>query len=37
MNETEGGNVTISGNNVTYTFPNSLVTRKFARLVVTYP
>jgi autotransporter-associated beta strand protein len=35
--ETEGVNITITGNNVTYTFPNPLGTKKFARLVVTGP
>ena len=35
--ETEGGTVTMSGDNVTYTFPSPLGTKKFARLVVTGP
>ena len=35
--ETEGVTVTLSGDNVTYTFPNPLGTRKFARLRVTGP
>lgn len=35
--ESVGGNVSISGNNVTYTFPDPLSSRKFARLVVTGP
>jgi autotransporter-associated beta strand protein len=34
--ETEGGNVTITGNDVTFTFPAG-PTKKFARLVVTGP
>ena len=37
ITETLGGSVTLTGNNVTYTFPAPLGTRKFARLVVTGP
>jgi fibronectin-binding autotransporter adhesin len=36
-NEASPGTVTITGNNVTYTFPNPLGTKKFARLKVTGP
>ena len=35
--ETNPGNVTVSGNNVTYTFPAPLSGKLFARLVVTGP
>jgi autotransporter-associated beta strand protein len=35
--EASPGNVTISGNNVTYTFPSPLGTKRFARLKVTGP
>ena len=35
--ETLGGNVSVSGNSYTYTFPAPLGARKFARLVVTGP
>jgi autotransporter-associated beta strand protein len=35
--ETLGGNVAVSGRNVTYTFPAPLGTKKFARLKVTGP
>jgi autotransporter-associated beta strand protein len=35
--EASPGTVTISGNDVTYTFPNPLGTKKFARLKVTGP
>ena len=35
--ETNGGNVIVSGNDVTYTFPSPPGSRKFARLVVTGP
>jgi autotransporter-associated beta strand protein len=35
--EASPGNVAISGNNVTYTFPSPLATKRFARLKVTGP
>jgi hypothetical protein len=35
--ETLGGNVTVSGNDVKYTYPSPLGTRKFTRLRVTGP
>ena len=35
--ETLGGTVSLDGNNVTFTFPNPMDTRKFARLKVNGP
>ena len=35
--ESEGGTVTISGSNVTYTFPAPLGSKRFVRLMVTGP
>jgi autotransporter-associated beta strand protein len=37
ISEASPGNVAISGNNVTYTFPSPLATKRFARLKVTGP